>query len=144
MRRRNLLFSSLFTAGLASAVEPALDLAFGSANRASAAIRRREVSSLELTQHCLDRLRRFDSSLHAFVQVYGDWAIDRAKAADADLARKRAWGPLHGLPVSIKECFAYRGTVTSAGIPELKEFRPEATAVLVDRIEKSGAIVLGK
>jgi amidase len=144
VRRRDLLLYSMSACQFATAARPAFDDAFSSASGAAAAIRKKEVSSLELTQHCLDRLQRYDSSLHAFVQVYGDWALARAKQADEALTHKQIWGPLHGVPVSIKECFAYRGTVTSAGMPQFKDLRPKQNAVLVDRIETGGAIIVGK
>jgi amidase len=148
MRRRDFLLYTLATCELAcesagAAAQPGLD-PFGSAAGAAAAIAKKQVSAVELTRHCLDRQVRYDPSLHAFVQVYGDWSLARAKEADAALARKQIWGPLHGVPVSIKECFAYRETVTSAGIPALKDFKPKGNAVLVDRLEKGGAIIVGK
>jgi amidase len=145
VKRRDFLFCSLSACQSATVLaQPASYNPFGSARGAAAAIRKKQVSSAELTQHCLDRIQRYDSRLHAFVQVYSDWAAARAKEADAALARKQIWGPLHGVPVSIKECFAYRETVTSAGIPDLKNFRPKRNAVLVDRLEKGGAIIIGK
>jgi len=144
MERREFLLYSLGACQSSASAAPAFDDAFSSASTAEAAIRKRQVSSAELTRHCLDRLQRYDPSLHAFVQVYAEWALARAKEADAALARKQIWGPLHGIPVSIKECFAYRETITSAGIPDLKDFRPKHNAVVVDRLEKGGAIIIGK
>lgn len=139
MERREFLFYSLSACQSSLAATPTSDEVFSSASAAETAIRKRQVSSAELTRHCLDRLQRYDSSLHAFVQVYAEWALAHAKEVDAALARNQIWGPLHGVPVSIKECFAYRETITSAGIPDLKDFRPKHNAVLVDRLEKGGS-----
>jgi amidase len=143
-RREFLLYSAAAYKTANAAAQSGFDDPFGSASGAARAIAKKQVSAVELTRHCLDRLARYDSSLHAFVQVYGDWSLARAKEADAALARKEIWGPLHGVPVSIKECLAYRETVTSAGIPALKDFKPTHNAALVDRLEKGGAIIVGK
>src|SRR4030095_9730247 len=71
-------------------------------------------------------------------------ALERARRADRMLAEGGAAGPLHGLPVTIKESFAYRGSPNTWGLPPLKDSRSSRTAVAVERLESAGAIVVGK
>ena len=93
-----LLGSALLTPGLSEAAPAASDLDFASALAAARAIRAREVSSLELTEHVLDRISRFNPRINAIVTQTADAALARAREADEALARKEWWGPFHGVP----------------------------------------------
>lgn len=121
----------------------ALELPFASAREAARAIRRREVSSVELTEHLLDRVRRYEPALNAFTTVLEEEALGRAREADEALRRGRIRGPLHGVPVSVKEAFSVEGVRTTAGAPFLSDHVPERDAVAVRRLRASGAVILG-
>jgi amidase len=144
MQRRDFLVSSLALPLVSAAPARAFEPPFGSAAEAAAAIRARKISALELTQAVLKQLEKHNPKLNAVIQRFDEKSLERAKAADAALARKQFWGPLHGVPITIKECFAYDSTPTSAGVPARKDFRPKRNALAVDRLLNAGAIILGK
>src|SRR5207253_2466781 len=75
---------------------------------------------------------------------FRDRAMARARQADETLGRDETWGPLHGVPVTIKEAFAYRDSPNTWGLPALKDAKSPRTAVAVERLEAAGAIVIGK
>ena len=81
------------------------DIAFKPAVELVAALRNREVGSRELLEHYLERVERYNPRLNAIVHLDAERARRRADAADAALARGEVWGPLHGLPMTIKELF---------------------------------------
>jgi amidase len=144
MQRRDFLVSSFALPLVGAAPARAFEPPFGSAAEAAAAIRARKISALELTQAVLKQLDTHNPKLNAVIQRFDEKSLERAKAADAALARKQFWGPLHGVPITIKECFAYDSTPTSAGVPARKDFRPKKNALAVDRLLQAGAIILGK
>lgn len=121
---------------------PAPD-AFSSAVEACRAIAARRVSSVELTRDALERIERFNPALTAYVNVLSDSALARARDADAALARGESWGPLHGLPVAIKESFAVAGLPQTVGWPSLADHVPQEDAEAVARLRAGGGIVLG-
>lgn len=120
-----------------------MDLTYASALEAADAIRRRRVSSEELTRGLLDRIDRFQPSVNAFTTVLRDEALAAARAADDALRGGREAGPLHGVPVSIKEAFEIRGVRTTAGAPSLARHVPAADAPAVARLRAAGAVILG-
>jgi amidase len=143
MNRRE--FLTTMTAAAAPAwATPADDLAFASAVAAADAIRGKKLSAVELTKSCFARIARLDPKLNSIVVKLETEALARAREADAALAQGRPWGPLHGVPVTIKESFAVAGTPTTWGRPELKDDRAPANAIAVDRLLRAGAIVAGK
>ncbi|HEX6417853.1 MAG TPA: amidase [Acidimicrobiales bacterium] len=103
-----------------------------------------EVSSVELLDHFLARIEAHDPALNAVVALDAERA--RARAADADAARRRgaSWGPLHGLPMTVKDAFETAGLVTTAGAIELRDHVPASDADAVARLQGAGAIVFGK
>ena len=90
------------------------------------------------------RIDLHNSKLNAIVWQDRQQAMARAKEADAALARGDASGPLHGVPVTIKESFAYRGSPNTWGLPPLAQVQSPRTAIAVQRLESAGAIVIGK
>ncbi|MGH9235821.1 MAG: amidase family protein, partial [Acidimicrobiales bacterium] len=82
-------------------------------------LREGEVASAELLDHFLDRIDRLDGAINAVVALDAERARERAAAADAARARGESWGPLHGLPMTIKDTFETEGLVTTSGAPEL-------------------------
>src|SRR5688572_14619669 len=81
----------------------------------AARVARRELSALETTRRALDRIERLDSGLNAFVEVFRDEALASAARADREAAAGRPCGPLHGVPVAIKDLFDIEGHVNAAG-----------------------------
>jgi amidase len=120
------------------------DLDFASALDAARAIRRGEVSSVELTTRMLDRIRQHNPRINAVVTVTGDAALARAKAADEARARDEWWGPFHGVPCTIKDTFEVAGVRTTAGAPMLSAHVPPRDAAVAARLRAAGAVILGK
>ena len=103
-----------------------------------------EVSSVELLDHFLARVERDGPALNAVVALDADRARARAAEADAARARGESWGPLHGLPMTIKDAFETEGLVTTSGAPELRDHVPEHDADAVARLRAAGAVIFGK
>ena len=118
--------------------------AFGSAVELAAAIRARRCSARELTELYLARIARYNPSLNAICTLDEAGALRRAREADAALARGEPWGPLHGVPMSIKDALETAGVRTTGGHPPLKDYIPSRDATAVARLRAAGAILLGK
>ena len=116
---------------------------FGSALDATAAIRARKISSLELTQHTLRRIDAFQPKLNAYVYLLREEALAAARQADEAIARNAATGALHGVPINVKESFGVEGNPCTWGMPSLRDSRAPEHAVAVRRLLDSGAILLG-
>src|SRR5881397_1899335 len=95
--------------------------AFANAAETADAIRNKRISARELVDIVFRRIDRHNPSLNAIVWADREQATARAKQADEALARGHATGALHGVPVTIKESFAYRGTASTWGLPSLKD-----------------------
>ena len=121
-----------------------MDLAAASADAIARAIRAKQISAREAVTACLARIECVNPSLNAVVAMRADEALRDAEAADAALARGDAVGPLHGVPITIKDSFDTAGLVTTWGTPGRKGFVPDADATAVARLRAAGAIVLGK
>ena len=120
------------------------EVAFRSAAALAAAIHRRELGSRELLEHYLARVDRHNAALNAIIVTDLERARRRADEADAVLARGENWGPLHGLPMTVKESFDVIGMPTTWGLPELEGNLPPANALAVDRLFGAGAVIFGK
>lgn len=120
------------------------DLSLRGACELAALIRKREISSRELTDHYLSRIDELNPKLNAVVTLDSDRARKRAGEADKALARGESWGPLHGLPITVKDTFETAGIRTTAGAPMLSGHVPNADAVSVARLRAAGAVLLGK
>jgi aspartyl-tRNA(Asn)/glutamyl-tRNA(Gln) amidotransferase subunit A len=112
--------------------------------KASDLLRNKGASSVELTQACLKRIERYNSALNAFITITAERALDEARAMDAE-ARAGKWrGPLHGLPIAIKDNIDTAG-IRSTGASELfKDRIPTEDAEVVRRLKSAGAVLLGK
>jgi aspartyl-tRNA(Asn)/glutamyl-tRNA(Gln) amidotransferase subunit A len=113
-------------------------------HEASEALRRRQVSSAELTASALARIERLDPALKAFITVTGEQALEQARQADTELAAGRDRGPLQGIPIAVKDLFATRGVRTTAGSPVYRSLVPDRDAAVVARLHDAGAVMLGK
>jgi amidase len=139
--------AALVGAGLAGprpAPAAAADLDFASALDAARAIRRGEVSSVELTTRVLDRIARYNPRLNAIVTLTADAALARAKAADEARARNEWWGPFHGVPCTVKDTLEVAGVRTTAGTRQYASHQPARDAAVVARLRAAGAVLLGK
>jgi aspartyl-tRNA(Asn)/glutamyl-tRNA(Gln) amidotransferase subunit A len=104
----------------------------------------RELSSAEAVDAALTRLKQLDQKLNAFITVLPEQARAEAKKADEEIARRNTRGPLHGIPVTIKDMFAMRGVLTTGGSKILKDWVPETDSALVEQLRTAGAIIIGK
>lgn len=104
----------------------------------------RRISSRELLDHYLHRIETLDATINSVVTLDAERARARADAADAARSRGESWGPLHGLPMTIKDCFEIEGVRTTAGAPALSQHVPTANALAAQRMIDAGAIVFGK
>jgi amidase len=120
------------------------DLAFLPAVELLTLLERKEVSSRELLDTYLDRAGRHNKSINAIVTMDAERAGERAREADQARARGESWGPLHGLPVTVKDVFETDGLRTTAGSPDLADYVPDRDAVLVARLRGAGAVIFGK
>ena len=120
------------------------DLAFSSATELARLIQRKKVSSLELTQYYIERIERFDGALNAVVARDFERALKAAKLSDASLARGRRLGPLHGVPMTIKEAFDVSGLPTTWGDAALRSNVAQRDATVVELLKAAGAHFMGK
>lgn len=120
-----------------------LDIFSSSLVEIARAIRNKEISSAEAVDACLRRIEEVNPSLNAVVTLAED-ARERARAADEALARNDEVGPLHGVPMTIKDSLDTAGVVSTWGTPGRRNYVPEADATAVARMKAAGAILLGK
>ncbi len=121
-----------------------MDLALQPATDLLRALRERKVGCLELLDHHLARVERLNGPLNAVVALDADGARERARQADAALDQDEPWGPLHGLPMTIKDSIEVAGMPTTGGAPEFAGHVPTAHADAVQRLTDAGAVVFGK
>jgi aspartyl-tRNA(Asn)/glutamyl-tRNA(Gln) amidotransferase subunit A len=107
-------------------------------------IGRREVSSVEATEAYLGRIADHDSVLRSYITVTGDTALAQAKDADAEIARGRRRGPLHGVPIALKDLIAVAGVKMTGGSRVLADHVPARDAFVTRRLKDAGAVLLGK
>jgi aspartyl-tRNA(Asn)/glutamyl-tRNA(Gln) amidotransferase subunit A len=119
-------------------------LAFLSIEQAARLLRRKEISPVELVEAALARIERWSPQLNVFLTVLGDQARRQAKRAEREIRRGSALGPLHGIPVSLKDNFWTRGVRTTAGSKILADFVPEKDSDAAAALAGAGAILLGK
>jgi len=116
-----------------------------SATELAMRIRRREISPVTVVEDCLERIEDRNDATNAFVTTISESARNRAKEAEKRLNRGEPVGPLHGVPIAIKDLFDFKsGVRNTIGSKPFAEFVPETTATYVHRLEEAGAIVVGK
>jgi aspartyl-tRNA(Asn)/glutamyl-tRNA(Gln) amidotransferase subunit A len=109
-----------------------------------AAFRTGRLSPVEVTQRCLDRIAALDDKLHAFITVTGERALADARDAAAELGRGRDRGPLHGVPIALKDLIDTAGVRTTGGSALFEDRVPDDDAEVVRRLREAGAVILGK
>jgi aspartyl-tRNA(Asn)/glutamyl-tRNA(Gln) amidotransferase subunit A len=126
------------------------DLAFAGIEKIAALFRKRKLSPVELTKLILGRIDQLNPKLNAYITVTHDLSLSQAKKAEAELfaprGRKgrRDRGPLHGIPVSLKDNIYTEGVRTTAGSKILKDFIPLHDAPIVTELKEAGAVIIGK
>lgn len=119
-------------------------LHYKSAHELAAMVRNEEISAVELLQRFLSRVDQYNSQLNAVIWMDRERALKRAGEADAALAKGEIWGPLHGVPLSLKESYQVAASPTTWGVPALKENVTDATAIAAQRLIDAGAIFFAK
>jgi amidase len=125
---------------------PALDgpLHHASLTDVARLVELREISPVELTQAMLERIEAVDGRLHSYITVMRDAALTTAHRAEKEIAAGRYRGPLHGIPVAVKDLCFTRGVRTTGGLRPMGDFVPEYDATVVSKLEAAGAVLLGK
>jgi amidase len=108
------------------------------------ALHRRELSSVEVTTALLDRIAVLEPQTLSYVTVMADQALAQARAADEEIARGGWRGPLHGVPIALKDLCFTKNAPTTAGMTILKDWVPEYDATVVERLKAASAVTLGK
>ena len=120
------------------------ELHYESLTAVSGLMRRRKLSPVELTEALLARIEQFDGRHHAYITVTAERARARAKAAEAEMARGLWRGPLHGVPIAVKDLCNTSFAPTTSGATIFRDFTPAFDATVVSRLEEAGAVILGK
>ena len=120
------------------------DLCYTPAAELAALIRAKKLSPVELTRTVLERIERLNPVVNAFCTVTADAALDAARAAEAAVMKGGRLGPLHGIPVSIKDLHFTKGVRTMSGSFIFAERVPDVDPPFVRRLKEAGAIVVGR
>jgi amidase len=107
-------------------------------------IQKRELSAVEATQAQLDRIARLDGGLKSYAHVMASSALEQAHAADQEIAKGKVRGPLHGVPIAVKDLCWTENAPTAAGMKIYRDNRPTEDATVVVRLKEAGAVILGK
>src|SRR6267143_46 len=107
-------------------------------------IEKRELSPVELVDSRLDRIARLDGQLHGFIRVLADAARHEARATEAEIAAGKYRGPLHGIPIGLKDIYETAGVATTGHSKVMQDHVPQKDAFSVKRLRDAGAIVMGK
>ncbi len=119
-------------------------LHYRSATEIASQIVRRKISAREVLEHFLARVEKYNPALNAIIWMDTDGARRTADEADAALAKGQVWGPLHGVPMTIKESYQVAGSPTTWGNPDFKNNIAEEDAISVQRLKKAGVNLFGK
>jgi amidase len=119
-------------------------LHYASLTEVARLIKSREISSVELTQMMLDRIDTIDVRLHSYATVMASHALAAAHAAEREIQSGSYWGPLHGVPIAVKDLCYTKGVPTMGGLKVLADFIPDHDATVVSKLEAAGAVLLGK
>src|SRR3954451_20159995 len=120
------------------------DMYYDTIGELSGRIDEQAVSPVEVVEACLKRIEQLNPTLNAFITVMADEARDQAKAAESEIKAGRWRGPLHGVPVAVKDFYDTAGVTTTGGAEQVKNRGPDKDAEVVKRLRKGGAIVVGK
>ena len=121
-----------------------MDLHYLSLTELSDRFRNRTLSPVEATRAMLDRIERLDGQLASYVTVLAERSLEKARCAEAEIARGLWRGPLHGAPIAVKDLCDTKFAPSTAGMKIYADHVPDRNATVIDRLEAAGAIVLGK
>jgi aspartyl-tRNA(Asn)/glutamyl-tRNA(Gln) amidotransferase subunit A len=123
---------------------PSDELCYLTLAEASRRLRQRELSSVELTRACLERIESVDASLHSFLTVTAELALIQAGRCESELHSGADRGPLHGIPIALKDLYATQGVRTTCHSAVLQHWVPDYDATVVKKLAGAGAVLLGK
>src|SRR5882672_1535125 len=123
---------------------PARDLHYSELVEVGRRIQKRELSSVEATQAQLERIARLDGRLKSYAYVMASSALSQAHAAEKEIAAGKVRGPLHGVPIAVKDLCWTKDAPTAAGMKIYRDNRPSEDATVVARLKDAGAVILGK
>ena len=145
MTRRDVLKSAVVLSAAGRGLNAgAADLTGLSLSAAGALLRRKAVSPVELTRACLARIERLNPVVNAFITVTAEQALRQARDAEAEIHKGNWRGPLHGVPIALKDLIDTAGVRTTAGSELFKDRVPQEDAEVVRRLNAAGAVILGK
>src|SRR6266702_3198128 len=121
-----------------------MDIVFSSTTQLAAAIRAGHVSATEVLEAHLAQIATHNPALNAIVTMDAEQALKRAHEADEALARGEVWGPLHGVPFTLKDAHATAGMRTTTGFPPLADYVPQEDSTVTARLKAAGGILMGK
>lgn len=127
-----------------SKVDSVDEISFATIGELSAQLRTRELSPVELAEHFLDRIEKYQPALNAFITVTRDRALADARASELRYERKKPLGPLDGIPIALKDNIWTAGIRTTAGSRILGDFVPNRDGTVASRLKNAGAVLLGK
>src|SRR5437868_10057813 len=121
-----------------------MDIVFSSTTQLAAAIRTGHVSATEVLEAHLAQIDTHNAALNAIVTIDTERAYERAREADEALARGQVWGPLHGVPYTLKDAHATAGMRTTTGFPPFAGYVPAEDSTVSARLKAAGGILMGK
>src|SRR5260370_25408207 len=121
-----------------------MDIVFSSTTQLAAAIRAGHVSATEVLEAHLAQIDKHNPTLNAIITMDAERAYKRAHEADESLARGELWGPLHGVPFTLKDAHATAGMRTTTGFPPLADYVPQEDSTVTARLKAAGGILIGK
>src|SRR5215472_2031913 len=131
-------------AALWPAFDQSQEFMYMTLKEASELVRRKAVSPVELTATCLKSIKAYNPALNAFITVTGDQAMETARAMEEEQVRGKWRGPLHGIPIALKDNIDTAGVRTTAASELFKDRVPSEDAEVVRRLNIAGAVILGK
>jgi len=121
-----------------------MDLPYLTISEASELLRKKEISPVDLTKALLDRIEEIDGELNSFITVLRDHSLKSAEEAEKQIISGTYKGPLHGIPMGIKDIFVMRNVKTTCGSKILENFIPPYDSTVVRKLTDSGATIVGK
>lgn len=121
-----------------------MELPFLSIGQASRLIKKKEISPLELTESVLDRITKLDGKLNSYITVMGEKALESARRAGEEISSGSYRGPLHGIPLGLKDIFVMKGVPATCGSKMLENFFPPYDATVTKKLLDAGAVIVGK
>jgi aspartyl-tRNA(Asn)/glutamyl-tRNA(Gln) amidotransferase subunit A len=121
-----------------------IELAYLTITQAAAGIRRKEFSSIDLTEACLKRIEALDAKLHSFITLTADLALRQAKQPEQELRSDQDRGPLHGIPIALKDLYMTKGIRTTCHSAVLQNWVPDYDSTAAVKLAEAGTVLLGK